>query len=40
MAEKASGKYYEKGISLPELFRMFPDNDTAQAWFGETALGR
>ena len=33
MAQKAPGKSYRKGISLTELFRMFPDNKTAEEWF-------
>ena len=35
MTQKAPGKAFREGISLPELFRMFPDDDTAQAWFEE-----
>ena len=30
---RAPGKNYRKGISLPELFRKFPDDDTARGWF-------
>ncbi|MCY4184964.1 MAG: IS1595 family transposase [Rhodobacteraceae bacterium] len=30
---KAPGKHDRKGISLIELQRMFPDNDTAEQWF-------
>jgi len=33
MAHKAPGKHYREGISLVELFRMFPDDATAEAWF-------
>ena len=33
MAHKAPGKAYREGITLPELFRMFPDDATAEAWF-------
>ena len=33
MAQKASGKAFRKGISLIELTRMFPDDDTAEQWF-------
>ena len=32
---KAPGKAFRKGISLIELFQMFPDNATAEAWFAE-----
>ena len=27
------GKHYRRGISLPRLFKMFPDDATAEAWF-------
>ena len=33
MAHKAPGKHYREGISLVELFQMFPDDATAEAWF-------
>ena len=33
MAKNAPGKHFRKGISLIELFEMFPDNATAQRWF-------
>ena len=34
MATKnAPGKFFRKGISLIELFEMFPDDATAEAWF-------
>ena len=36
MAKKAPGKAFRKGISLIELFRMFPDDTTAETWFAET----
>ena len=32
----APGHDYREGISLPALFKMFPDDDTAEAWFTET----
>ena len=32
----APGKYYRTGITLPELFTMFPNDDTAEQWFVET----
>ena len=36
MARKAPGKAFRKGISLVEMFRMFPDDAIAEAWFAET----
>ena len=36
MAHKAPGKAYRKGISLVDLFGMFPDDATAEAWFAGT----
>ena len=33
---KGPGQSYRKGLSLPELLRMFPDNATAEAWFTDT----
>ena len=33
MATKAPGKAYRKGISLLDLFEMFPDEQAAQDWF-------
>ncbi len=36
MARKAPGKHFRKGITLVELFKMFPDNATAEEWFVET----
>ena len=35
MARKARGKHYRKGISLIELFEIFPDNAAAEKWFVE-----
>ena len=35
MAQKAPGKSYRRGLTLPQLFRRFPDDDAAQAWFEE-----
>ena len=35
MSKKAPGKSHRKGISLRELFRRFPDDATAEAWFIE-----
>lgn len=31
--KKGPGQSYRKGLSLPELIRMFPDNTKAEAWF-------
>jgi len=28
-----AGKAFRKGLSLPQLFRLFPDDETAEAWF-------
>ena len=33
MAKQAPGKHYREGITLPDLFRMFPDDATAEGWF-------
>ena len=33
MAHNAPGKHYRNGMTLPELFAMFPDGTTAEAWF-------
>ena len=33
MAHEAPGKHYRKGITLPQLFKMFPDDETAEQWF-------
>ena len=33
MARKAPGKYYRKGISLKKIFQLFPDDQTAEAFF-------
>ena len=33
MKRKAPGKHYRKGLSLPQLFKMFPDDATAESWF-------
>lgn len=35
MAKKAPGKHYRDGITLVELFQMFPDDETAEKWFIE-----
>ena len=36
MAHNAPGKHYRKGLSLVEVNRMFPDDETAERWFVET----
>jgi transposase-like protein len=33
MAHHAPGKHYRKGITLAKLFKMFPNDPTAEAWF-------
>ena len=33
---KGPGQSFRKGLSLPELIRMFPDDTTAEAWFADT----
>ena len=33
MAQNAPGKHYRKGMTLPQLFQMFPDDGTAEKWF-------
>ena len=33
MTQQAPGKHLRKGISLIELVRMFPDEETARRWF-------
>ena len=35
MAHKAPGKAFRQGLSIKELFRMFPDDETAERWFTE-----
>ena len=35
MSNKAPGKYYRKGLSLMELYKMFPDDTQAEQWFAE-----
>ena len=36
MPKKAPGKSYREGLSLTKLFKMFPDDETAERWFIET----
>ena len=33
------GKYFRKGITLKEIFKLFPDNATAEAWFVQKSWG-
>lgn len=35
MAHKAPGKYRRKGLTLSEMFNLFPDDATAEQWFIE-----
>ena len=35
MAQKAPGKHFRKGLSLSELFRLFPDGEMAEKWFAD-----
>ena len=39
MAYRAPGKHYREGISLIELFQMFPDDAAAERWFEERRWG-
>ena len=39
MTQSAPGKSYREGISLIELFDMFPDDDAAEHWFEEQRWG-
>ena len=39
MTKKAPGKAHREGISLAELFRMFPTDESAQAWLEEQRWG-
>ncbi len=36
MPQSAPGKHFRKGITLTELFAMFPDDEAAERWFIET----
>ena len=33
--KKGPGQSFRKGLSLPELIKMFPDDQAAEAWFGQ-----
>ena len=35
MSHKAPGNAFRKGLSLTELFRLFPDDAATEAWFVE-----
>ena len=35
MAKNALGKHYGRGISVRQLMKMFPDDETSEAWFVE-----
>ena len=35
MSKRGSGRTVRGGITLPELFRKFPDDDAAERWFEE-----
>ena len=39
MAYKAPGRHYREGISLIELFQMFPNDEVAEKWFEEQRWG-
>ncbi len=39
MSKKAPGRADRKGITLAELFRLFPDDATAEKWFAEKRWG-
>ena len=34
--KKGPGKFFRKGLSLPEVMQLFPDDDVAEAWFAES----
>ena len=36
--KKGPGKAQRIGISLPEFFKMFPDDEAARIWFEEVFL--
>ena len=39
MTGKAPGKYHREGLTLVQLLKMFPDDETAEAWFAEQRWG-
>ena len=36
MSQSAPGRHYRQGMNLKALFRMFPTDETAEAWFVAT----
>ena len=36
MSQPAPGRYYRQGMSLKDLFRKFPNDETAESWFVKT----
>ena len=40
MVMNAPGKQFRDGITLMELFQLFPDDETAEKWFVETRRER
>ncbi len=40
MAKSGPGKHYRKGLTLAELFEMFPNDDTAEELVRSETLGR
>lgn len=36
MSQSGPGRAFREGLSLVDLFRIFPDDETAQAWFVQT----
>ena len=39
MAKSAPGKHYRKGLTLAELFELFPDDAAAERWFAQKRWG-
>ncbi len=39
MSKSALGKHYREGTSLTGIFKMFPDSETAEAWFAKQRWG-
>ena len=39
MAQNAPGRHWRVGLTLPELFRMFPDDAAAEKWFAYQRWG-
>ena len=35
MGRKAPGKFWRQGLSFLDITRMFPDDETAEAWFAD-----